>query len=169
VILKQYKLRLSDKNARSKLLSLVKEVELVKGLNCVNITKYMVVHRSAKSVEDVVDYSIVMEYVDSGSLLDLAKSRRKRFSKNEIQDILGQVLNGVKHLHSHNIIHRDIKPINILVDKREARHRFKITDFSVATKVSEETPEAIRACAGTPWYMAPEVILGYPYSYAADI
>jgi len=169
VILKQFKLKLSDKDSRNKLVNLVKEVEMVKNLNNINIIKYMALHRSRESTKDVVDYSIIMEYVNGGNLLDLTKSRKEKFTKNEIQNILRQVLNGIRHLHSHHIIHHDIKPSNILVDKGEGKCRFKIADFSMATKVNEESPEGVRACAGTPWYIAPEIILGYPYSYAADI
>eukprot|EP00826_Nyctotherus_ovalis_P048323 TRINITY_DN5671_c0_g1_i1.p1 TRINITY_DN5671_c0_g1~~TRINITY_DN5671_c0_g1_i1.p1 ORF type:complete len:666 (-),score=149.06 TRINITY_DN5671_c0_g1_i1:64-2061(-) len=168
VILKQVKLRLHDKNSRSKLLNLARELDMIKRLNSGNVVRYLALHKSStNSMDEMLDYSLVMEYMEGGSLLDVAKRRRKRFAKAEIQEILRQVLNGVKYLHSHRIIHRDIKPANILVDKRGTA--YKIADFSIATKVDEETPEARRECAGTPWYIAPEVILGYPYSYAADV
>lgn len=168
VVLKQFKLRLHDKNSRSKLLSLAKELDMIRHLNSGNVVRYLALHRSiAGGVEEVLEYSLVMEYMEGGSLLDAARRRKKRFANAEIQEILRQILNGIKHLHSHRIIHRDIKPGNILVDKRGAT--YKITDFSIATRVDEDTPDARRECAGTPWYIAPEVILGCPYSYAADV
>ena len=56
---------------------------------------------------------------------------------------------------------------SILTNK--ALDTFKITDFGISTQVKENMTTVKRTCAGTPWYMAPEVILDEPYSYGADI
>lgn len=87
--------------------------------------------------------------------LDLAKS------------IIYQVLSGLKYLHENKIIHRDMKPANILMDKSEIR--YKIADFGVATEVIGKNSNTHRTNTGTPWYMAPEVIKNEAYSYSIDI
>ncbi len=115
----------------------------------------------------MVEYNVIMEYMDQGSLSDLLKVHKKGLPKPQVQEILRQVLSGLHYLHAHNIIHRDLKPANILTNK--AGTLYKITDFGISTQVREKMTNVKRTCAGTPWYMAPEVILDKPYSYAADI
>lgn len=70
--------------------------------------------------------------------------------------------------HQKNIVHRDIKVENILVSDNTSKATFKLADFGSATKLSspEDTTD-IRI--GTPGYMAPEVLLGKPYSFSCDI
>ena len=158
----------ADKDAKTKIQKLSDEVKLVKGFDHPNIVKYLTFHRSSiNKINGILEYNIIMEYMESGSLSDIAKNHERRYHKSEIQEILRQILNGLGYLHSNNIIHRDIKPANILVDKKGTT--FKITDFSISARVDSRTPEVVREYVGTPWYMAPEVILGSSYSYAADI
>ena len=71
------------------------------------------------------------------------------------------------HLHEKEIIHRDLKPANILMN--DDGSVFKIADFGISVSVIEQVGLCKRSVAGTPWYMAPEVINRKPYGYGVDI
>eukprot|EP01022_Parablepharisma_sp_SALTPOND_P021019 TRINITY_DN3985_c3_g1_i1.p2 TRINITY_DN3985_c3_g1~~TRINITY_DN3985_c3_g1_i1.p2 ORF type:complete len:631 (-),score=82.57 TRINITY_DN3985_c3_g1_i1:7082-8974(-) len=168
VALKQFEVKIDQKEGKKLFDMIAKEVELVKTLNHPNIIKYYKLHRSNfRNLQNVVEYNVIMEYMNNGSLVDLLKIHKRGLPKPQIQEIIRQVLSGLQYLHSHNIIHRDLKPANILTSK--SGNCYKITDFGISTQVKEKMTNIKRTCAGTPWYMAPEVILDKPYSYAADI
>ena len=92
--------------------------------------------------------------------------RRKRLTELEVQCYLLQIISGVKYLHQHRVIHRDLKLGNLfLSDKLE----IKIADFGLATKLEFEGDRKRTVC-GTPNYIAPEVLDGkHGHSYEVDI
>jgi serine/threonine protein kinase len=112
---------------------------------------------------------ILMEYCDRGSLRDVMDFRRVTLSEDQISIVIFDLLMALQVLHSpkHRIIHRDIKCANILVG---ADGRLKLTDFGVSRQFDESTAVAqTRSVVGTPYWMAPEVIMGQRYSYPADV
>jgi len=168
IVIKQFIIKADEENLEKMVEMLVKEVEMIRSFNNPNIVKYLKFHRSNfDKSSNKLEYNIIMEYMSGGSLADLLKSNGRGLTKPLIQDILRQILNGLKYLHEQKVIHRNLMPSNILVNKN--KDRYKITDFSLAARVKEQLPNAKRSCAGTPWYIAPEVILGNPYCYPADI
>ena len=92
--------------------------------------------------------------------------RRKRLHELEVQCYTTQMINAMKYLHSHRIIHRDLKLGNLFLnDKME----IKLGDFGLATKL-EFDGERKRTICGTPNYIAPEVLEGKGgHSYEVDI
>ncbi len=76
-----------------------------------------------------------------------------------------QMLQGLIYLHSHNIVHRDIQPHNILVDTTTARVR--IAEFGIAVQLDQG--ESAHGVFGTPGFMAPEVLRGQAYGTPADM
>lgn len=64
------------------------------------------------------------------------------------------------YLHAKGIVHRDLKPENVLVTRPSPRRRAKIADFGLAKIIDGET--FLKTACGTPAYLAPEVVLGYP-------
>ena len=101
--------------------------------------------------------AIIMEYVDGGTLEDLLKLR-KRFDPAEAIVIVRQVAEGLKAAHSRGIIHRDIKPRNIMLTSEGL---VKIADMGLARHVAEAEDGKGKAF-GTPYYISPEQVTGDP-------
>ena len=99
---------------------------------------------------------LVMELVEGGTLKDL----KGGLAWTELQPIVLDILSGLAHAHARRLIHRDIKPQNILVDA--TTNRIKITDFGLVRSLSTDGDhDTVHSdfVQGTPSYMAPEQIL----------
>jgi len=109
---------------------------------------------------------IALEFMDLGSLFDL-KTRLKGegVPPVHLSCMVQQIINGLAHLHTRHLLHRDIKPHNIL---HNSRGEVKLTDFGIARDL--DATEAVAATfVGTLTYMAPERCMGEDYSLAADV
>jgi serine/threonine-protein kinase len=111
---------------------------------------------------------IVMEQVDGGTLGDRLDGRRRSIPKAEAIRLLGQLCEGLGHAHSKKLVHRDIKPQNLLL--RSSDGCLKITDFGIA-RVAEETTRLTQAgkVIGTERYMAPEQLADGKITPAVDV
>jgi serine/threonine-protein kinase len=111
---------------------------------------------------------IVMEQVDGGTLGDRLDGRRKSIPGTEALRLLGQLCEGLGHAHSKKLVHRDIKPQNLLL--RSSDGCLKITDFGIA-RVAEETTRLTQAgkVIGTERYMAPEQLSDGKITPAVDV
>ncbi|KAL3532654.1 hypothetical protein ACH5RR_006175 [Cinchona calisaya] len=109
--------------------------------------------------------SIILEYMDGGSLADFLKKVRT-IPEPYLAAICKQVLKGLWYLHHEkHIIHRDLKPSNLLVNHRG---EVKITDFGVSAILANTSGQA-NTFVGTYSYMSPERIVGGSYGYRSDI
>lgn len=111
-------------------------------------------------------YFIVMQYVDGTNLKDLLQ-REGRFEPAKAVDIIQQVLLALAAAHSHHLIHRDVKPQNILIQAADGA--VKLTDFGVARALDDINLTTQGALVGTAFYMAPEQISGGVVSPATDL
>jgi len=124
------------------------ETNLMRKLNHPNITKIL------ETFEDDKYILIIMEYINGGNLFSFVKKRRK-LSEKISKFLFRQIILGIQHIHSKNIVHRDIKLENILID---LNNKIKICDFGIGIMLNSED-ELIHEQCGTPMYMAPEIIL----------
>ncbi len=105
--------------------------------------------------EDDIHY-IVMEYVEGKTLEQLIREKGK-LSEGETIDFARQIALALKHAHSNHIIHRDIKPHNILVTEDG---RAKVTDFGIALAATSSTITNTGSIIGSVHYFAPEQARG---------
>jgi serine/threonine protein kinase len=127
-------------------------------------------HPHIVTIHDVMEQTdegmafIAMEYVRGTTLKAMLQSDQT-FSLGFVVDIISQVAEALDYAHSHRVIHRDVKPANILIT---ADNRVKITDFGIARlDTSNLTQEG--QLLGTPNYMAPEQIQGKEVDHRADL
>ena len=116
-------------------------------------------------------YFIVMEFLE-GIPLDRWLREHQRCSPQEAVGILRQVAAALDHAHAHNLVHRDVKPANILLrdgaDEHAARQAI-LTDFGIAKILEGVQLTATGMSMGTPDYMAPEQVSGDPVGAQTDV
>ncbi|KAL8540674.1 hypothetical protein ACS0TY_002058 [Phlomoides rotata] len=139
------------------IIQLEQEISLLKQFQHENVVRYLGTDR------DDAKLYIFLELVTKGSLAKLYEKYQLRDS--QVSVYTRQILSGLNYLHCRNVVHRDIKCANILVDVSGS---VKLTDFGLAkaTKLND-----IKSCKGTPFWMAPEVVnrKNHGYGRAADI
>ncbi len=114
--------------------------------------------------EDGTSY-IAMEYVPGGTLKEHIE-RRGPFGARETAAVGAQIADALEAAHERGVIHRDIKPQNVLVT---ASGDLKVTDFGIARAASAVTSSASNAIFGTAGYISPEQALGEPVGPASDL
>ncbi|KAJ3550235.1 hypothetical protein NMY22_g585 [Coprinellus aureogranulatus] len=140
------------------------ESDTLKDLDHPNIVQYL-------GFEESTDHlSIFLEYVPGGSVSALLQAHG-RLREEIVTSFLYQILSGLEYLHSKNIIHRDLKADNILVEPTGV---CKISDFGISKKASDlhQGGRAHTMMRGTVYWMAPEVVSsdgGQGYDVKVDI
>lgn len=107
---------------------------------------------------------IVTEYMSGGSVYDYLHKHKGAFKLPSLLKVAIDVSKGMNYLHQNNIIHRDLKAANLLMDENEV---VKVADFGVARVKSQSG--VMTAETGTYRWMAPEVIEHNPYDHKADV
>lgn len=115
--------------------------------------------------EDGGDYYIVMEYIEGKHLKDLIKKRGK-LTTSEVVDIMLQITDGMSIAHDSYIIHRDIKPQNIMILENGL---VKITDFGIAMAMNATQLTQTNSVMGSVHYLPPEQANGNGSSLQSDI
>ena len=115
--------------------------------------------------EDNGQYFIVMEYIEGKNLKDLLKKRGK-LTVSEVVDIMGQIADGLSIAHDSYIIHRDIKPQNIMILENGM---VKITDFGIAMAMNATQLTQTNSVMGSVHYLPPEQASGKGSTLKSDI
>lgn len=153
----------NEERKKNMLSALEREIDLLKDLSHPNIVQYLY-----SSVDD--DFlNIFLEYVPGGSVTALLRSYGA-FEEPLVKNFVRQILQGLNYLHERDIIHRDIKGANILVDNKGG---IKISDFGISKKVDGNLLTGKRmnrpSLQGSVFWMAPEVVKQTAHTSAADI
>lgn len=133
------------------------EIEILKGLSHENIVAML------DWFETKTEICVVMEYAQ-GELYEILQDDT-RLDEPVVQRIAQQLVRALHYLHSNRIIHRDMKPQNILVG---GGGRVKLADFGFARAMSQNTV-VLTSIKGTPLYMAPEIVQEQPYNHTTDL
>lgn len=115
--------------------------------------------------EDNGKYFIVMEYLEGKTLKNLIK-RRGALTVHEVIDIMKQLLSAISHAHASYIIHRDIKPQNVLILDDGT---VKITDFGIAMALNSNELTQTNSVMGSVHYLPPEQANGSGATIKSDI
>ncbi|NXQ99785.1 STK36 kinase, partial [Sagittarius serpentarius] len=143
--------------SEKELKNLQREIEIMRGLHHPNIIQMLDSFETNKEVVVVTDYAegeLFQILEDDGSL-----------PEDQVQTIAAQLVSALYYLHSHRILHRDMKPQNILLGKDGI---VKLCDFGFARAMSIHTM-VLTSIKGTPLYMSPELVEERPYDHTADL
>lgn len=126
-------------------------------------------HPHAVPVYDVVDFDgqpcLIMQYLPSKSLQELIKDRGL-LGPADVARIGSEIAGALAAAHQVGIVHRDVKPANVLIDEEGSA---KITDFGISHAVDDVTLTSTGMVTGTPAFLAPEVARGVESSPASDV
>ncbi|THU55092.1 hypothetical protein C4D60_Mb11t02910 [Musa balbisiana] len=158
IALKKIRLEQEDEGVPS---TAIREISLLKEMQHSNIVRLQDVVHSEKRIYLVFEYLDLDLKKHMDSCPELAKDPRL------IKTYLYQILRGIAYCHSHRVLHRDLKPQNLLIDRRT--NALKLADFGLARAfgipVRTFTHEVV-----TLWYRAPEILLGSRnYSTPVDV
>nr|KYP49748.1 Serine/threonine-protein kinase 36 [Cajanus cajan] len=137
--------------------NLRQEIEILRKLKHGNIIQML------DSFESPQEFCVVTEFAQ-GELFEILEDD-KCLPEEQVQAIAKQLVKALHYLHSNRIIHRDMKPQNILIG---AGSVVKLCDFGFARAMSTNTV-VLRSIKGTPLYMAPELVREQPYNHTVDL
>lgn len=159
IALKKIRLEHEDEGVPS---TAIREISLLKELQ----------HENIVGLSDVIHWKnqlyLVFEFIDQDlkMYMDSVRKSGKKMDPKEIKRVMYQLLDGLAFCHSHRVLHRDLKPQNILIDKRGS---VRLADFGLArafnVPIRTYTHEVV-----TLWYRAPEILMNQrQYSVPVDI
>ena len=161
-----------SKFSKNEFINLTREVNILSKLNHPAITKF--IGYSPVNFKNLPKPVIITEYLPNGSLENILASERNGRpvlgwdETKKLINIYG-IASSMLYLHSHNILHRDLRPSNILLDDSLYP---KLADFGLCTKhhnINTITFQSTCGIKGKPTYLAPEILISKEYSKSSDV
>ncbi|KIJ59921.1 hypothetical protein HYDPIDRAFT_177620 [Hydnomerulius pinastri MD-312] len=149
------KTSLKTKKAKTKLYA---EIKIHRSLSHPNIVRFQ------DCFEDDDNVYMTLELCHSGSLMDMLR-RRRRFTEPEARFFLVQLIGACNYMHTHQVIHRDLKLGNLFLD---SNMNIKVGDFGLAALI-ENPGERKKTICGTPNYIAPEVLFDTANGHSFEV
>ena len=140
---------------------IMNEAKILENINHKNIVKLI------DYDQDKEYFYILMEYCKGSDLekfIKMHKEKNEKIKESIIYNIVLGICLGLEEIHKKNIIHRDIKPVNIIIGDN---YQIKIVDFGISKKIKNNN--ILTKYIGTSYYMAPEIIKGEEYNKKVDI
>lgn len=126
------------------------------------IYSYGVIHEQMKFTENYMPY-LVVQFAEQGSLAELFEQKGNRpWTLERVVSLAQDVAEALDYAHSRNVLHRDVKPANLL----QSGSHVLLADFSVASLIDADASHLSIGLAGSPAYMAPEVWEMHPGRYS---
>jgi len=144
------------------------EIAIQQQLDHPNIVKLFEIFRDAKRIY------LVMEMCTGGELFDRiveeaeTKGEGQAFDERGAANYMQQILGAMRYLHDNNYVHRDIKPENFLLASKAKDAPIKVIDFGLAKNFVKGKDAPMKTKAGTPYYVAPQVLQG-SYDEKCDV
>ena len=114
------------------------------------------------SFQDKDNLYFILDYFSGGDLRFYLK-KNVQFDERQIKFIVSNVIIGLRYLHNNNILHRDVKPENLIFDNKGY---INLADFGISKKI--ENNKSIKERSGTPGYLSPEIILKKNQTFVCD-
>jgi serine/threonine protein kinase len=132
-------------------------------------------HRNIVKMHDIYEnethWFLVLKKITGGELLHRITTR-KSFSERDASEFAAQMLQGIRHMHSLNVVHRDLKPENLLLSDDTDDADILLTDFGLSKQLQSPF-ELIYHPVGTPGYLSPELVMCMqkhsPYGMSCDM
>ena len=148
------------------------EIELLRTLEHEHIVTLFDDFVDRNGPEEVLH--IIMEYCGGGSLADQVEQQqqlKRHFDPCRLRRWLVQLASALAHVHSHRVLHRDLKTANIFLTEDDGPRGgldVRLGDFGISRLLSSQTSLAA-SCVGTPYYLSPELVAGQGYDDRADV
>lgn len=118
------------------------ELKMIKNeINIMKVVDHPNIVKLYEFFEDDENFYIIQEFCSGGQLFE-AILKKKTFSENEAADIMTQLLSAIAHCHQRKIVHRDVKPENLLIDKMDHVDQekliVKVIDFGISTHITPD-------------------------------
>ncbi|XP_014236745.1 serine/threonine-protein kinase nekl-2-like [Trichogramma pretiosum] len=157
---KPFVIKAQEQNAQNEIINKMIKAEV----ECMQILRHPNVVAYHGAWSESSKFFILMEYATNGTLKNLLDKQKSPLTENDAMYLFAQVVLGVNHIHSNNILHRDLKPDNIMLTGRMG-DIVKIGDFGL----SRDLQESNMSHAGSYYYIAPEMLQKKPYDFKSDI
>jgi len=164
---KKTKVRVAIKIIKKEAMN-ISDLELVKGeIDIMKLCRHPNVVRLLDHFENAEFIFIVMEYLSGGDLGNHLEVKKFQFTERRAAEIMFQLANGLNYLHSYGVLHRDLKPDNIMLSDQTENATIKIMDFGLSKVLAPH--ERVKDGFGTLSFVAPEVLIRQPYNKQIDI